>query len=161
MNDFLINGGIPVTLYSNMLTFRGCKKSFEIDGNLFETMTNYDFNVNHAKPQDQKLIYEFGKEMKFHIKQKRRKINRDKLLINLLKAPAILASDVSSSRKKKSFSKTKFLLSDPDELCDRLKLLLQEKQGGKNSDLYNRKIVAIIDKLGEYKWITKKQQNQL
>ena len=28
-------------------------------------------------------------------------------------------------------SKTKFLSSNPNELCDRLKLLLQEKQAGK------------------------------
>ena len=32
MNDFLINGGIPVTLFSNMTTFRDGNKSFKIDG---------------------------------------------------------------------------------------------------------------------------------
>ena len=79
MNDFLTNGGIPVSLYSNMSTFRDSNKSFKLDGDLLETMTNYDFNVNHAEPQNQKLIYEFGKEMKFDIKQKARKSNRDKL----------------------------------------------------------------------------------
>ena len=56
MNDFLIDGGIPVSLYSNMLTFRD-----NLDGDLLETMKIYDFIVNHAKPRDQKLIYEFGK----------------------------------------------------------------------------------------------------
>ena len=70
MNDVLINGGIPVSLYSNMLTFGDGNKSIKLDGDLLETITNYDFNVNHAKPQNQKLIYEFGKEMKFDIKQK-------------------------------------------------------------------------------------------
>ena len=45
-----------------MLTFGDSNKSFKLDGDLFETMTNYDFNVNHANPQDQKLIYEFGKK---------------------------------------------------------------------------------------------------
>ena len=59
-----------------MLTFRDSKKSFKLDGDLLETMTNYDFNVNHANPQDQKLIYEFGKEMKLDIRQKGRKSNR-------------------------------------------------------------------------------------
>ena len=58
MNDFLIVGGIPVSFYSNMLTFRDSNKSFKLDGDLLETMTIYDFNVNHANPQDQKLIYE-------------------------------------------------------------------------------------------------------
>ena len=69
MNDFLINSGIPVSLCSNMLTFRDSNKSFKLDGDLLAKMTNYDFNVNHANPQDQKLIYEFGREMKFDIKQ--------------------------------------------------------------------------------------------
>ena len=58
-------------------------------------------------------------------------------------------------------SKTKFLSSDPDELCDRLKLLLQEKQAGNNSDIINQEIVAIVDKLLEYKCISKKQHKQI
>ena len=57
-------------------------------------------------------------------------------------------------------SKTIFLSSDPNELCDRLKLLLQEKQAGNNSDIINEEIV-IIDKLLEYKCITKKQHKQI
>ena len=57
MNDFLINGGIPVTLYSNMLTLRDSKKCIKSDGDLLDTMKNYDFNVNHSNPQDQKVIY--------------------------------------------------------------------------------------------------------
>ena len=113
--DFLINGGIPVSLCSKMLTFTDSKKSFKLDGDFLETMTNYDFTVNHANPQDQKLTYEFGKEMKLDIKQKRRKSNRDKSMIKLLKSPAVMAS---------GFSKRIFLSPDPVELCNRLKLLL-------------------------------------
>ena len=56
MNDFLIVGGIPVSLYSNMLTFRDSNKSFQLDGDLLKTMTQNDFNVSHSHPQDQKLI---------------------------------------------------------------------------------------------------------
>ena len=58
MNDFLINGSIPVSLYSKILTFRDSNKSFKLDVDLLETMTNYGFNVSHSNPQDQKLIYE-------------------------------------------------------------------------------------------------------
>ena len=36
-------------------------------------MINYDFNVSHANPQDQNIIYQFGKEMKSDIKQKGQK----------------------------------------------------------------------------------------
>ena len=53
MKDFLENGGIPVTLYSNMLTFRDSNKFFKLDGDLLQTMTNYDCNVSHSNPKDQ------------------------------------------------------------------------------------------------------------
>ena len=56
MNDFLMIGGIPVTLFSNMTTFRDSNKSFKLDGELLESMTNYDFNVDHCNQQDRKLI---------------------------------------------------------------------------------------------------------
>ena len=81
MNVFLRNCGIPVTLHSNMLTFRDSNKSFKLDGNLLETITNYGFNVDHSNQQDRKLIHEFGKEMECDIKQKGRKSDRDKSMI--------------------------------------------------------------------------------
>ena len=152
MNDFLINKGIPVTLVSNLLIFRDSNKSFKLEGDLLETNTNYDFNVDHSNQQDRKLIYEFAKEMNFNIKEKGNKSDRDKSIIRLLKSPAIMASGVS---------KTIFLSSDANELCDRLKLLLQEKHAGNNSDIINNEIVAIVDKLLEYKCISKKQHKQI
>ena len=152
MNDFLINEGIPVTLVSNMLVFRDSNKSFKLDGDLLETMTNYDFNVDHSNQQDRKLFYEFVKEMNFNIRQKGKKSDRDKSIVRLLRSPAIMASGVS---------KTIFLSSDSNELCDRLKLLLQQKHAGNNSDIINEEIVAIIDKLLEYKCISKKQHEQI
>ena len=56
MNDFKINKGIPVTLVSNMLIFRDSNKSFKLEGDLLEAMTNYDFNIDHSNQQDRKLI---------------------------------------------------------------------------------------------------------
>ena len=151
MNDFLINGGIPVTLVSNMLIFRHSNKSFKLDGDLLETMTNYDFNVDHSNQQDRKLINELAKEMNFKIKQKGNKSERDKSIIRLLRSPRIMASGVT----------TIFLSENADEFCNRLKLLLQEKHAGKNSDIINDEIVAIVDKLLEYKCISKKQHKQI
>ena len=80
------------------------------------------------------------------------KSTRDRTLIKLLKSPGIMASGIS---------KTIFLSSHPDELCDRLKLLLQEKHAGNNSDIIIQDIVAIVDKLLEYKCISKKQHEQI
>ena len=59
------------------------------------------------------------------------------------------------------FSNTIFLPSDPDELCDGLKLLLQEKEHGYNCDINNEEIVAKVDKLLEYKCISKKHHKQI
>ena len=73
-------------------------------------------------------------------------------MIGLLDQPASMASGIS---------KTIFLSSDPDERCDRLKLLLQEKHGGNNSNLIDEEIFAIIDKLLEYKCISKEQHKQI
>ena len=51
---------------------------------------------------------------------------------------------------------TIFLPENPNELCDRLILLSQEKQTGNNSDIFNEEFVAIVDKFLEYKCISKK-----
>ena len=150
MNNFLINKGI--TLVSNLLIFRDSNKSFKLEGDLLETITNYDFNVDHSNQQDRKLIYEFAKEMNFNIKEKGNKSDRDKSIIRLLKSPANMASGVS---------KTIVLSSDANEICDRLKLLLQDKHAGNNCNIINDEIVAIVDKLLEYKFISNKQHKQI
>ena len=104
-------------------------------------------------------MYEFAKEVFVDVKATGYKSTTDRSLTRFLKSPGILvsASGVSSSHKKKSSSKTLFLSSDINELCDRLNLLLQEKQAGKNSDIINQEIVAIVDKLLECKCISTKQ----
>ena len=152
VNDFLIHGNIPITLFSNMITFRDSNKSFILEGDLLKLITNYKFNADHSSPQDKKLIYEFAKEMNYDTKSSGRPSTRHTSIINILESPAIMASGIS---------KTVFLSSDPNELCDRLKLFLQEKQTVNNSDIINDEIVAIVDKLLEYKCISKKQHKQI
>ena len=152
MNDFLIHGTIPVTIFSNMITFRDSKKTFRQEGDLLKVITNYKFNADHSSTQDKKLIYEFAKEMKYDTKSTGRPSTRHTSIIKILESPAIMASGIS---------KTIILSSDPNELCDRLKLLLQEKHAGNNSDIINNEIVVIVDKLLEYKCISKKQHKQI
>ena len=79
-----------------MLTFRDSNKSFKVNGDVLETVTNYVFNVDHSIPQDQKLIFEFGKETNFFNKQKGRNSPRDQSTIRLLKSPSIMASGIST-----------------------------------------------------------------
>ena len=93
-------------------------------------------------------MYEFAKEMYFDKRRVGNKSTRDRTLIELLNSPGLL---VSAS----GVSKTIFLSTDPNEL------LLQEKHAGTNSNIINDEIITIIDKLLEYKCISKKQHRQI
>ena len=152
LNDFLIHGSAPVTLFSNMITSRDSNKSFRLDGDLSKLITNYKINADHSSPQDKKLIYEFVQEMNYDTKSTGRPSTRHTSIIKILESPAILASGIS---------KTKILSSDPNDLCDRLRLLLQEKYAGNNSDIIDEEIVAIVDKLLQYRCLSKKQHEQI
>ena len=154
VNDLLMKNKIPITLYNNILTFRDTNKQFELKGNLLKMITNKNYNVDHASLLDKKLMYDFAKEMHFDTKALGNKSTRDRTFIKLRNSPG---SVVSAS----GISKTIFLSSDPNELCDRLKLLLQGKQAGNNSDIINDESVVINDKLLEYKCISKKQHKQI
>ena len=59
-----------------------------------------------------------------------------------------------------SGNSTKCLTSDLNELCDSVKLFLEQKQTG-ISNIINKEIVAIVDELLEYKCISKKQHIQI
>ena len=87
-------------------------------------------------------MYDFAKEMNFCVKATGSKSTRDRTLIKLLKSPGLM---VSAS----GVSKTIFLSSDPNDLCDRLGLLLHEKEAVINSELFNDEIYAIANKLIE------------
>ena len=89
--------------------------------------------------------------MYFDVRAPGNKSTRDRTLIKLLRSPPIVASGISN---------TIFLSSDPDELCERLKILLQEIKAGNNSNKINVQVIAIVDKLLENKCVTKKQHKQ-
>ena len=61
-------------------------------------------------------MYDFAKEMHFDIRGVGNESTRDRTHIKLLKSPGLMISF-------SGVSKTKFLPSDPDELCKRLELL--------------------------------------
>ena len=100
------------------------------------TIKNY--NVDLASLANKKLMYEFAKEMHFDVKAQGNNSTQDRILIKSLKSPGLMVP-VSG------VSKTINISSGPDELCKRLKLLLQEKHAGNNSNLINAEIFAIVD----------------
>ena len=130
-NDLLMKNKIPITLYGNMLTFRDTNKQFELKGDLLEKITNTKINVDLASLADKKIMCDFAKGMHFDTKAQGNKSTRDRTLIQLLKSPAIMASALD-------VSETTFLSSNLDELCNRLKLLFQEKYAGNNSGKIQR-----------------------
>ena len=154
VNDLKINKTIPITLHDSLLTFRESNKQVKLKVDLLKMMTNKNYNVDLASLSDKKLLYDFAKETIFDTKAQGKKSTRDRSLIKLLKSPGLM---VSAS----GISNTTFLTSDLDELCNRLKLLLQEKHAGNNSNMINQEIVAIVDKLLEYKCISEKQHKQI
>ena len=83
------------------------------------------------------------KEIHFDEKALGNKGIKDKSLIKLLKWPAIRGSGVPTLLSQEN----------PNELCDRIKLFLLEKQVGKYSNIFNEKVIAIADKVLEYNCI--------
>ena len=65
----------------------------------------------------------------------------------MLVSPANIVSGIS----------TILLPENPNELCDWLESLLQEKQAGYNSNIINAESVALVDKLLDHKCISTKQ----
>ena len=129
-----------------MLTFRDTEKKFLLQGDLLKKITNRNYNVDHANLLDKKTMYEFAREIYFDVKSPGNKSPKDRSSIILFKSLVIMASGIS----------TKLLLSDPNGLCDRSKLLLQEKHSGLNSNKIDVKIIATADEVLENKCISTK-----
>ena len=119
-NELLIHNTIPVTLYKNLLTFLDTKK-IELKGDLLKMITNKNYNIDLASLLHKKLKYDFAKGMHFDVRASGNKSTRDRTLNKTLESPGLM---VSAS----VVSNTINLQSDPKEMCDRLKSLLQEKQ---------------------------------
>ena len=140
-NAYKMNGE-KNTLYDDKLLFRDTSVLFTLKGGILSMITDYNF----IKPEslDAKPKVNFLDEMRFN-KRATCKSNIDRNLIkNYYNKRSILASGLE----------TVFFSENPDELCDRIKLLLQEKRTGNNSNIIIRENVVIIDIKLEYISIT-------
>ena len=79
VNDLLIHNSIPITLHDNLLTFRDTRKEFALKGDLLEMITNKNYNVDLASLADEKIMYDFAKEMNFDLKAKSKKSTIERL----------------------------------------------------------------------------------
>ena len=149
-NDNKMNGQ-KVTLYDDKVLFRDTGIVFTLQGDILSMITDYD--LNEKESPDAKQIFNFMDEMHFDINAKGSKSNRDRNLINnYYKKRALPASGLQE---------VIFLSENPNELCDRLRLIIQEKQGGNDTERFDKEIVAIVDKFLQYKSLTPKQHKQI
>ena len=153
VNGLLLNKTIPVLVYNKLLTFRDTDKKFELQENLLKMTTIKKYIVGLAKLLDKKLS-EFAKEMYFDAKTLGNKSTRELSLIRLLNLPAVMARSLEQSN-------TRWLSFDANDFFNRLNLLLREKQAGNISNIINEKIVAVADKLLEYKSMSTKRHKFL
>ena len=73
-------------------------------------------------------MYDFAKELYFDVEAQGNKSTRDRTFIKLPKSTGLMISASGTSN-------TNLLPSDPNELCNRLKISLGEKQAG---NFYNK-----------------------
>ena len=100
---------------------------------------------------DAKQIIKILDEMHFDL-HANGKTSRDKNLAkNYYNKRALLAS---------SDQEVIFLSDNPNEICDRLHLIIQEKQARNDTTRFDNELVAKIDKILEYKSITSTQHKK-
>ena len=151
--DFLLHNTIPIFSYNKLPFFHDTGEEFGLKGDLLKMITNKNYSVDLASLTDKKLKYDFANEMNFALKPRSNNSIRDKTFIKLLKLLGLMVS-------APGVSNTIILPSDPDKSYNRLTLLLQEKHAGINSNLINEEFIALVEKLLEYKCISKKQLRQ-
>ena len=107
--------------------------------------------------QNEKLIYNFLKNMKYDLNYGDKKSKRYYFIKDLINQYTY-RDQQSQLGSGLNFI---FLPSDPDELVDQLKLLYFEKVGGNDNPMLSEQIIAIADKLLQYQCITTNQHQNL
>ena len=103
-------------------------------------------------PVDIKFQFDFRAEKRFEVRRE----GRNKSLINLFNSPTIRVGSIRKTRaaqkrlRMKPTQNLTFLFPNPNELCERLLLLVYEKKAGSISERFFEKIFATADKLLEY-----------
>ena len=156
-NLFTIN---PITNPQQVL-IKGSTMTFE-NGNTYNlnnpdlsyfiTYTQLDKEI-----QNEKLIYNFLKDMKYDLNYGDKKSKRYYFIKDLINQYTY-RDQQSQLGSGLNFI---FLPSDPDELVDQLKLLYFEKVGGNHNPMLNEQIIAIADKLLQYQCITTNQHQNM
>ena len=98
-----------------MLTFCDTDKKFQLNGDLLKMITNKNYNLDLANLTDEKIVFDFAKEMYFDGRALGNKSVWKKLPIRLIKLRAIMAESLKESKARWC-----------DEICGRLKFSIKK-----------------------------------
>ena len=114
-----------------------------------QDLSNFITDTQHDNIKNIGMEYNFLPDMNYDFNYGDKKSNRNNFIKRLLQPQ--VGSGLNFV----------YLPSDPDELVDQLKLIVLEKIGGNDNTMLNEQIVAITDKLLEYKCITTNQHQNI
>ena len=112
-------------------------------------ITDYDFFKTDS-PEAKQFISFLG-EIDFDLLRKDKSSRDKKLIQNYYNKRVLPACGL----------KTNFFSENPNEVCDRTKLLLQEKRAGNKTNIINEEIFALVDEILENKCITSTQRTKI
>ena len=172
-NLFTINPSNPqqIIIKKTTLSFLGSGNMYDLndpDLQYFITNTQFDKQINNLG-----TIYSFLNDMNYDIIYGDKKSKRYFFIKDLINQYTYqqsqslnnqLGSGLNGETSRESYREATqiiFLPSDPDELVDQLKLLYFGKLGRNDNPQLNEQIIAIVDKLLEYEYITTNQHQNM
>ena len=156
-NFFIINPINPqqVLIKGSTITFENGNTYNLNDPDLQYFMTNTQID---KEIHNENLIHSFLNDMKYNLNYGDKKSKRYYFIKDLINQYTYRDQQ---SQLGSGFNQYVFLPSDPDELVDQLKLLYFEKVGGNDNPMLSEQIIAIADKLLQYKCITTNQHQNI
>ena len=124
------------------------------DLSYFITNTQRDREIDNVG-----LIQSFLRDMKYEISTGDKRSDKSNFIKGLLQPQIGSGINFPPSRGKSPIYI--FLPSDPDELVYQPKLIVLEKVGGSDNPMLSEQIVAIVEKLLEYQYITTNQHQNI
>ena len=136
-------------MYVDMVVFRNSGVVFQLKGDILSMTTEYDFNKTDSP--DAKQITNFLDEMHFDIHAKYKSSSDENLITIHHNKRTLLALGLHE---------VIFLSENPIELFNRLRLIIEGKQVGNDTNKFDNEFIAIFKELLEYKSLTPKQHKQ-
>ena len=113
-----------------------------------------EYKLITTDSSDAKLITGSRNEIHFDLHALRKSLRDGNLTKNYFNKKTVVASGIKRSET------TNFLTQDPHEFCDRLRLIIQEKQAGNDTTRFDNETVAFLDKFLEYNYFNPVQHKK-